>query len=234
MGSITSSPADLTVTERYVNTDTPSTTSTVHNVDGIASLRTRVIFEADGNRLIARKITGPYVTERYVHTDTLSSPSTVHNVDGIASLRTRVIFEAVGNRLIARKITGPYQQQERAHPQRRSTAARRITAPSQQLQQQTSDAVTNIPHNPRNDLMNACDSSLAKLCIVYSLHALSEEERDLLVHEGQHCSICFEDFSKPVSVMRLACGHSYHGTCICQWTTTRRSCPNCRSMLTMF
>jgi len=116
---------------------------------------------------------------------------------------------------------------------------RRDTGRSQERHEQhDSDALVNqsTPQNPRRngDQLSPYNDSFEKLSVMVSLHTLSDLERNFLIRNDQSCVICFDDYTSPsVSVMSLPCGHTFHGTCICQWIirSARRSCPKCRKML---
>lgn len=48
---------------------------------------------------------------------------------------------------------------------------------------------------------------------------------------GEECAICleiFEELDDDLLYCTLKCGHSYHKTCINEWLSKDKSCPNCR------
>lgn len=42
------------------------------------------------------------------------------------------------------------------------------------------------------------------------------------------CSVCLCSFEEGDLLRRLACGHSYHSSCLDQWLITNATCPRCR------
>ncbi|CAN8070990.1 unnamed protein product [Agarophyton chilense] len=42
------------------------------------------------------------------------------------------------------------------------------------------------------------------------------------------CSVCLCSFEEGEFLRRLACGHSYHSSCLDQWLLTNATCPRCR------
>jgi len=177
---------------------------------------TQVIFVEDGNRLIARAITRSRYQQQDEQSRDVATP--IHHIrppsiipDNSSHEITQVIFVEVGNRLIARKITRSRYHQQEEQP------ARDEVIPIRQ----------DHPMNTRVTLSE-------NLSMIYSLHSVSEQERDLLIQEDKICSICYEDYSIAMRVMRLPCGHSFHRECLGQWIETHRSCPDCRRMLKLF
>lgn len=45
------------------------------------------------------------------------------------------------------------------------------------------------------------------------------------------CAVCQEPYEAGEEVIRLPCGHLFHGTCILPWLDKHNSCPVCRSEL---
>lgn len=43
------------------------------------------------------------------------------------------------------------------------------------------------------------------------------------------CPICMDDIEKETHQIRLKCKHAFHPTCISEWTTSKSTCPCCRS-----
>ena len=47
--------------------------------------------------------------------------------------------------------------------------------------------------------------------------------------EKTTCAICFEPFgAAPALIVKLACGHMFHRTCISKWAGSNSTCPECR------
>lgn len=42
------------------------------------------------------------------------------------------------------------------------------------------------------------------------------------------CAICLEDYKEGSIVVKLPCGHDFHGVCINQWSQIKHLCPICR------
>mmetsp|Transcript_32814 Transcript_32814/g.57219 ORF Transcript_32814/g.57219 Transcript_32814/m.57219 type:complete len:141 (+) Transcript_32814:1164-1586(+) len=61
--------------------------------------------------------------------------------------------------------------------------------------------------------------------------ATDEEIASLAISEpsSEVCSICSEP--KHADVRKLPCSHTYHADCIGGWLRLRRTCPECRSIL---
>ena len=168
--------------------------------------RIRVILESDGNRLIARSV----ISGSELHQQPQS-----HRPSRSQQRQERVILVQEGNRLIVRRVNGSHERNE---PNINDSPV-----PSSVL----------LDSIDGDDPRNPCDYSLEKLSIMYSMQTLSEVERDDLNNDCESCTICFEDYtSKSDAVLKLPCGHIYHGTCICQWISrAHRSCPTCRETL---
>ena len=58
--------------------------------------------------------------------------------------------------------------------------------------------------------------------------AVLEVERDMDLDE---CTICIEPFTVGNSARRLACGHTFHQSCIDPWLMRNANCPNCKRNL---
>ena len=43
-----------------------------------------------------------------------------------------------------------------------------------------------------------------------------------------NCSICLEDFTEGIDIIRLECFHIFHNACIRDWTKSSELCPECR------
>lgn len=167
-----------------------------------------------------------------------SSLLVANNVNRVAScMRSQFIMESDGNHLINR----PYQPRLLTRvtlvQEGNRLVVRRDTGGLQERhgQQDSNELVSPIiPQYPMriDDQWYPCISS-EKLSVMFSLHTLSDQERDDLIHGDQSCAMCLEDYRSPkVSLIRLPCGHIFHDTCIFQWVSaTRRSCPICRQML---
>ena len=54
------------------------------------------------------------------------------------------------------------------------------------------------------------------------------QAEDLLDEQNRQCSICFGDCHIGHKMVRLPCGHLFHGACIGPWLYQRCTCPVCR------
>ena len=43
------------------------------------------------------------------------------------------------------------------------------------------------------------------------------------------CTICIEDFESDESVTVVTCGHTFHASCLSEWTKYKPDCPTCRA-----
>lgn len=62
------------------------------------------------------------------------------------------------------------------------------------------------------------------------IDATENDENDNEVEtEVEECTICMLPLSRDEDVRRLACGHSFHTTCLGDWLSRTQSCPLCRA-----
>jgi hypothetical protein len=55
----------------------------------------------------------------------------------------------------------------------------------------------------------------------------SKNEKESLMEEAPHCSICLAEYDSGDEVTRLPCTHMYHDECIKSWTANHVKCPLC-------
>lgn len=54
------------------------------------------------------------------------------------------------------------------------------------------------------------------------------DDRSLMIKDGQFCSICFNLYEQSDELLQLSCQHVYHRQCLMQWLQTHYRCPYCR------
>ena len=58
------------------------------------------------------------------------------------------------------------------------------------------------------------------------------ERFSMVDSEATTCSICRDHILSGQRCVRLPCAHVYHESCICQWFSTKNTCPLCRTAIT--
>jgi len=63
-----------------------------------------------------------------------------------------------------------------------------------------------------------------------SINIQIEEEDGLSINPDRVCSICLNP-ETPLDSELKPCGHNFHKSCITEWLSINKSCPNCRSSI---
>ncbi|KAH7529058.1 hypothetical protein FEM48_Zijuj05G0143900 [Ziziphus jujuba var. spinosa] len=82
-----------------------------------------------------------------------------------------------------------------------------------------------LPSSPRSTGSKARTRAVDRLRRTTHERVVAENE------ELGGCSICLEEFSARIELLRFGCKHLYHQNCIAKWLENQNSCPLCRRPL---
>mmetsp|Transcript_2257 Transcript_2257/g.4140 ORF Transcript_2257/g.4140 Transcript_2257/m.4140 type:complete len:517 (+) Transcript_2257:152-1702(+) len=78
---------------------------------------------------------------------------------------------------------------------------------------------------PHGELRGVTSSQMKRLKIQrYDPIESSSQYKD----DDTKCSICITDYKRGERIVRLPCGHDFHGACVAPWVDAKHRCPLCR------